>query len=193
MDTSEDGIAEEDSGAHTTQQVDRAWVNSSSTTLWWCGNEDRNVENIACEYPDDPMLVDDCIDEAPKAVSKEFEDLVEWLTAIHHHYQLLPKTLAITVKKIEHYLSEHAVSQNWLQFVGVYILFSTASFEEEATSPSLGQLIAMTNHSCTKEYISKQELWIFAEREFRRIPTTVAGIGIVLVGSENPEEGQMDK
>ena len=71
--------------------------------------------------------------------------LIDWLVQVHARFHLLPETLFLCVNIIDRFLSIRPVVIDKLQLVGVTALLIASKYEE-ITSPSVSEIIYMTDN-----------------------------------------------
>lgn len=69
--------------------------------------------------------------------------LVNWIIEIHFHFQLRPETLFLSIWIIDTYLSNHFISLNYFQLLGVASLFISCKYNE-INFPEPKQFIKIT-------------------------------------------------
>ena len=85
--------------------------------------------------------------------------LVSWLIEVHFFYALREQILFITINLIDRYCERKTVLKSEFQLLGVTCLLIASKYEYQK-SPSIAQLISMTNNTYTKAQIVEQEFMI---------------------------------
>lgn len=86
-------------------------------------------------------------------------ELIDWMMQIHIHCRLLPETLFLSVNILDRFLCRRPVSITKLQLVGV-ASFLLASKFEETYSPSVPELVVLTDNVYSANDILKAERFI---------------------------------
>ncbi|XP_059644235.1 G2/mitotic-specific cyclin C13-1-like [Cornus florida] len=84
------------------------------------------------------------------------EILLDWLVEVADEYKLVSETLYLTVSYIDRFLTEHPLSRNKLQLLGVSCML-VASKYEEITPPHVEDFCYITDNTYTKEEVVNME------------------------------------
>ncbi|KAF7127303.1 hypothetical protein RHSIM_Rhsim11G0157600 [Rhododendron simsii] len=82
--------------------------------------------------------------------------LLDWLVEVAEEYKLVSDTLYLTVSYIDRFLSQHSVSRNKLQLVGVSCMLVAAKYEE-ISPPHVEDFCYITDNTYTKEEVVNME------------------------------------
>jgi hypothetical protein len=92
--------------------------------------------------------------------------LATWLIQVHSQFKLMPETLYLTINLIDRTLSFKNISVSKLQLVGVTALLIACKYEE-ILSPSIQDLVYMTDYGYTDEEIRRAERHMLAIVEYQ--------------------------
>ncbi|KAL7215256.1 hypothetical protein ACSBR1_027425 [Camellia fascicularis] len=74
--------------------------------------------------------VHDYMDSQPEINSKMRSILIDWLTEVHRKFELIPKTLYLTINIVDRYLSMNVVPGRELQLVSISSMLIACKYEE---------------------------------------------------------------
>ncbi|KAJ8493155.1 hypothetical protein OPV22_014876 [Ensete ventricosum] len=97
--------------------------------------------------------------------------LADWLTEVHHKFELMPETLYLTFYLIDAYLSVETVPRRELQLVGVSSMLVACKYEE-IWAPQVNDFIYISDRAYGREQILATEKAILNKLEWKlTVPT----------------------
>ncbi|KAF5747232.1 G2/mitotic-specific cyclin S13-7-like [Tripterygium wilfordii] len=97
----------------------------------------------------DEGRVHDYMDSQPEINANMRSILVDWLIEVHCKFELMPKTLYLTINLVDRFLSLKAVSKRKLQLVGISSMLIACKYEEIWAPEGKGKKLTASNHDDT--------------------------------------------
>lgn len=90
-------------------------------------------------------------------LNKRMRDvLVDWLTEVHHRFELIQETLHLTIHLLDRYLSKEPVTRDEVQLVGITAMMVAAKYEE-MYPPELNDYVYITDNAYSDRRILDME------------------------------------
>ncbi|KAH7834775.1 hypothetical protein Vadar_019652 [Vaccinium darrowii] len=97
------------------------------------------------------------MEKVQKDVNQAMRDiLLDWLVEVAEEYKLVSDTLYLTVSYIDRFLSQHSITRNKLQLVGVACMLIASKYEE-ISPPHIEDFCYITDNTYTKEEVVNME------------------------------------
>ncbi|XP_065879034.1 G2/mitotic-specific cyclin-2 [Euphorbia lathyris] len=107
----------------------------------------------------------------PEINSKMRSILVDWLIEVHRKFELMPKTLYLTINIIDRFLAVKAVSRKELQLVGISSMLIACKYEE-IWAPEVNDFICISDNAYIREQVLQMEKSILGKLEwYLTVPT----------------------
>jgi cyclin B len=114
-------------------------------------------------FPIRPNFLETQMDVTPKMRSV----LLDWISEVHHQFNLENETFHMAVSMIDRYLQAvHSTPRKYLQLVGVTALFMASKYEE-LMPPEIGDFVYVTDDTYSKEQILQMEMKMFKALDFQ--------------------------
>lgn len=91
--------------------------------------------------------------------------LVDWLTEVHHRFDLMQETLYLTVHLVDRYLSLRTTSRNQLQLVGVTAMLLSSKYED-MYPPEVADFVYISDNAFAANDILAMERQILRTIDF---------------------------
>ncbi|CAH9100840.1 unnamed protein product [Cuscuta europaea] len=97
--------------------------------------------------------------------------LVDWLTEVHHKFELTSETLYLTFNIVDRYLASKATARKDLQLVGISAMLIASKYEE-IWAPEVNDFVCISDRAYTHEQVLQMEKLILGELEwYLTVPT----------------------
>ncbi|KAL3533492.1 hypothetical protein ACH5RR_007013 [Cinchona calisaya] len=142
---------------------------------------DVNNELAVVEYVEDlykfyklaesESRVGDYMHSQPEINEKIRAILIDWLTEVHHKFELNPETLYLTINIIDRYLAVKTIPREELQLLGMSAML-VASKYEEIWAPEVNDFVCMSDRAYTHKQVLHMEKRILGGLEwYLTVPT----------------------
>ncbi|KAK3019674.1 hypothetical protein RJ639_003218 [Escallonia herrerae] len=113
----------------------------------------------------------DYLDSQPEINDRMRSILVDWLTEVHHKFELMPETFYLTVNILDRYLSAERVPRKELQLVGISAMLMASKYEE-IWAPEVNDFVRISDSAYTHEQVLLMEKRILGALEWNlTVPT----------------------
>ncbi|KAK2974060.1 hypothetical protein RJ640_015392, partial [Escallonia rubra] len=113
----------------------------------------------------------DYMDSQPEINDRMRSILVDWLTEVHHKFELMPETFYLTVNILDRYLSAERVPRKELQLVGISAMLMASKYEE-IWAPEVNDFVRISDSAYTHEQVLLMEKRILGALEWNlTVPT----------------------
>lgn len=133
------------------------------------------------------------LEKVQKDVNQAMRDiLLDWLVEVAEEYKLVSDTLYLTVYYIDRFLSQHSISRNKLQLLGVSSML-VASKYEEISPPRVEDFCYITDNTYSREEVVKMERDVLKFLNFEMgTPTIKTFLRIFTrIAQEKPDVGSL--
>lgn len=137
--------------------IDAADVNNELAVLEY-------VEDIYSFYKlaENETRVHDYIDSQPEISEKMRAILIDWLTEVHHKFELNPETLYLTINIVDRYLAVETASRRELQLVGISAMLIASKYEE-IWAPEVNDFVCISDKTYSHDQVLSMEKQILGQ------------------------------